>query len=89
MNLLRLSLAALTIGLLTGGPAQAAYTIIRWPSGDCTIWDNVGLFAIPGGRGWAPIAVGIPTYPQAKGVLEAMYRRGLLLIRFSGTIVPS
>ena len=78
MNLLRLSLAALAVGLATASPANAApYTIFQWPSGDCTIWDNVGLFAVPGGRGWVPIAVGIPTYPQARGVLEAMYRRGV------------
>jgi hypothetical protein len=78
MNLLRLSLAALAVGLAIAGPANAApYSIIRWPSGDCTIWDNVGLFAVPGGRAWAPIVVGIPSYPQAQGVLEGMYRRGI------------
>ena len=38
MNLLRLSLAALAVGLAIAGPANAApYSIIRWPSGDCTI----------------------------------------------------
>lgn len=77
MNLLRLTVAALALGLVTAGPARADYTIIRWVSGDCTIWDNVGLFAAPAGRGWAPLVVRIPSYPAAKDVLEVMYRQGI------------
>ena len=77
MKALSLAVAVLVIALFVSGPARADYSIIRWMSGDCTIWDDVGLFARPSGRGWAPIVVGIPTYNAAQGVLEDMYRRGL------------
>ena len=77
MKALSLAVAVLVIALFVSGPARADYSIIRWMSGDCTIWDDVGLFARPSGSGWAPVVVGIPTYDAAKSVLEDMYRRGL------------
>ena len=77
MKPLSFALGVLVLGLLAAPPARADYSIIRWSSGDCTIWDNVGLFATPLGGGWAPIVVEIPTYGAARTVLEGLYRQGM------------
>jgi len=76
MKRLSLALAALVIALAAAGPARADYSIIRWPGGDCTIWDNSGWFARPVGDRWSVLVVDLPTYDIARRALEAMYRQG-------------
>jgi hypothetical protein len=77
MKPLSLAFAALVISLTATAPARADFSIIRWPSGDCTIWDNFGLFATPGGYGWERVVVGIPTWNAARVVLDGMYQQGM------------
>jgi len=77
MRRLTLALATLVVALTAAGAARADYAIIRWNSGDCTIWDNRGFLAVPIGFGWGVVATGLPSYGAARGFLEAMYRRGV------------
>jgi hypothetical protein len=78
MKPLTLAFAALVATtFFAASPARADYSIVQWGSGDCTIWDEVGLYRDPVGGNWARVVVGIPTWGEAKVVLEGMYRQGM------------
>jgi len=72
-----LALAALVTVLTAASPVRADYAIIRWSSGDCRIWDNAGLFAVPLGVGWSLLSNELPTYGAATAMLEDLYRQGM------------
>jgi hypothetical protein len=65
------ALFALVVGIATANPVRADFSLVRWPSGDCKIWDNFPgnpPAGIPG-RDWIVLAPHIPTYDEAWRVL--------------------
>jgi hypothetical protein len=62
------ALFAVMIAIVVASPARADFSLVRWPSGDCKIWDNS-----PGNPPLQPgtlLVRKIPTYGQAWAALN-------------------
>jgi hypothetical protein len=70
-----LFLCAATTVLALAGTAHADYHVIRWSSGECTIWNN-DTNQMPYGEGWIVLAWALPDYESARWALGAEIAKG-------------
>lgn len=69
MKLRSLVWGVLALGVVAATPAKADFSVIRWPSGFCEIW-NDGLPTRPIMPGYKVVAGKLPTIEAAIGALH-------------------
>ena len=73
----RLAFAAglLAVTFAAATPARADFAVVKFESGFCRVWWDSG--ANPWGAGWTKVAVGLPDFEAAWGVLNTAVAQGV------------
>jgi hypothetical protein len=70
-----LILCAIAFGASISSPAEASFSVIRWTSGFCQIWDN-SIPTVPWPGDWLTVSKSYPTLGGAAAAKSRLLSQG-------------